>query len=378
MNGVVERSVSARRIRGKPHGRRLASGCFFLWASEAGSENVPPTSMSDNVSGEKIVEKTVEKVVEGIVLDDLGKRFGDFVAADGISLTVSPGTAVGFLGPNGAGKSTTMRMIAGILTPDSGRATVCGFDSASDSKRAKQALGYLPEGAPSYAEMTPRSFLRFVASARGLVSRGGSSPADRALERAGLEDVADQTIDTLSKGYKRRVGLAQAIVHDPPALVLDEPTDGLDPNQKRRMRELIREMSRTKAILISTHLLEEMEATCSEATIICEGRVAARGTAEEFRAQAPGHNAIELSVAGHALEEVKRALSSVSLLERIEVLASSPSVAKTLLIPSGGENISAATADRLASAGIAPLEMIVRRGSLDDYFRDVTGEGGSS
>jgi len=209
-----------------------------------------------------------------ILIDSLVKRFGAFAAVDGISFAVERGTVLGFLGPNGAGKSTTMKMITGFLPPTAGRVRVCGHDVQAEPLAAKRRIGYLPEGAPTYPDMTPLAFLEFVARVRGLKGRAA---IDRATERTDLGAVLHQPIDTLSKGYRRRVGLAQAILHDPDVLILDEPTDGLDPNQKHEVRRLIRAMAADKAIILSTHILEEVEAVCTRALIIGRGKVLAEG-----------------------------------------------------------------------------------------------------
>src|SRR5690606_36543229 len=200
-----------------------------------------------------------------IEADGLTKSFGTLKAVDGISLEVPRGQVLGFLGPNGAGKSTTMRLITGFLEPDAGRARIAGFDVQEEAREAKRRLGYLPEGAPLYAEMTARGLLTFVAEVRGFAGTAPASAAAKAVERTGSRPALDQTIDTLSKGYKRRVGIAQAILHEPEVLIMDEPTDGLDPNQKHQVRELIAEMARDTAIVVSTHILEEVEAVCTRA-----------------------------------------------------------------------------------------------------------------
>lgn len=215
-----------------------------------------------------------------INIQNLVKKFGPFTAVDGISLTVARGEVLGFLGPNGAGKSTTMKMLTGFLTPTSGTITVCGHDVAEAPLDAKRVIGYLPEGAPAYGDMTPRSFLAFIADVRGLSGEERQWRLDKVADQVNIIDVLDQPIDTLSKGYKRRVGLAQAILHDPPVLVLDEPTDGLDPNQKHEVRTLIQGMAKEKAIIISTHILEEVEAVCRRAIIIAQGRIVAEGRPE--------------------------------------------------------------------------------------------------
>jgi ABC-2 type transport system ATP-binding protein len=222
-----------------------------------------------------------------IEIRGLVKHFGSLKAVDGVSFDVGQGEVLGFLGPNGAGKSTTMKMVTGFLTPTAGTVRVAGHDVGTDPVAAKSAIGYLPEGAPAYPDMTPLAFLRFVGEIRGL---GGSDLDRRISEVVGkvhLEGVLRQPIETLSKGFKRRVGLAQAILHDPKVLVMDEPTDGLDPNQKHEVRTLIREMGRSKAIVLSTHILEEVEAVCTRAIIITQGRVVFDGRPEELEAQAP-------------------------------------------------------------------------------------------
>ena len=231
-----------------------------------------------------------------IELRKLVKRFGPvhggILAVDNVSFSVSPGEVLGFLGPNGAGKSTTMKMITGFLTPTSGSVLVAGHDVASQPLKAKEQIGYLPEGAPGYPDMTPASFLAFCAEARGLTGDAKRTAIDLAVKRTNLEGVLRQPIETLSKGFKRRVGLAQAILHEPRVLILDEPTDGLDPNQKHEVRNLIREMARAegdkgKAIVLSTHILEEVEAVCTRAIIIAGGRVVADATPKELAKRHP-------------------------------------------------------------------------------------------
>jgi ABC-2 type transport system ATP-binding protein len=222
-----------------------------------------------------------------IIIEDLVRRFGALVAVGGISLRVNRGEVLGFLGPNGAGKSTTMKMITGFIAPSEGRITVCGHDIVENQLEAQASIGYLPEGAPAYPDMTPQQFLEFIAQVRGLKDDAARAAIDKAVTSTGLGGVLDQRIETLSKGFKRRVGLAQAILHDPPVLIMDEPTDGLDPNQKQSVRNLIRSMSANKAIIISTHILEEVDAVCSRAVIIDRGRIVADGTPAELLARSP-------------------------------------------------------------------------------------------
>jgi ABC-2 type transport system ATP-binding protein len=222
-----------------------------------------------------------------IEIEGLTKHFAGFTAVDNVSFRVAKGEVLGFLGPNGAGKSTTMKMLAGFVSPDSGTARILGHDVQSDSIAARRALGFLPEGAPTYPEMPVTAFLRFVARIRGYRGKEVADRVARALELTQLEGVRLQAIETLSKGFKRRVGLAQALLHDPPVLVLDEPTDGLDPNQKHEVRRLIAQMAPDKAIIISTHILEEVEAVCSRAIVIANGRIVADSTPKELAARHP-------------------------------------------------------------------------------------------
>ncbi|HKR36341.1 MAG TPA: ATP-binding cassette domain-containing protein [Steroidobacteraceae bacterium] len=222
-----------------------------------------------------------------IEISHLSKRYGELVAVDDISFNVQSGEVLGFLGPNGAGKSTTMKMITGFLTPTGGSVRVCGHDVESAPLAAKACMGYLPEGAPSYGEMSVRSFLGFIADIRGLAGDRRRSRLDDVIARLGLQSVLEQVIETLSKGYKRRLGLAQALLHDPQVLILDEPTDGLDPNQKHEVRELISAMSKDKIIVISTHILEEVDAVCGRAIIIAAGRILADDTPQALARRAP-------------------------------------------------------------------------------------------
>ncbi|MCB9947495.1 MAG: ATP-binding cassette domain-containing protein [Rhodospirillaceae bacterium] len=217
-----------------------------------------------------------------IELDHLTRRFGALVAVDDVTFTVTRGEVVGLIGPNGAGKTTAMRMASGFLPPTAGRARICGADVQDRPLAARRALGYLPEGAPAYGDMAAGAYLRFIAGAQGLRGRTARAALDRVASLAGLAPVWRQRIDTLSKGYRRRVALAAALIHDPPALILDEPTDGLDPNQRHEMRNLIKTMAPDKAIVISTHMLEEVAAVCTRAVVIADGRIMADGKPEEL------------------------------------------------------------------------------------------------
>lgn len=223
-----------------------------------------------------------------IEVSHLSKSYGAKTAVSDISFRVQRGDILGFLGPNGAGKSTTMKMITGFLRPSGGTASVGGVDVGTDPVAVKRQVGYLPESAPAYGEMTVREFLEFIAEARGFIGTTANEPVARALRLTHLEAVQTQSIETLSKGYKQRVGFAQALLHDPDVLVLDEPTDGLDPNQKNEVRALIKELAQDKAIVLSTHILEEVEAICTRIILISEGRVVVDETPAEFQARQPG------------------------------------------------------------------------------------------
>lgn len=217
-------------------------------------------------------------------VENLKKNFGSFEAVKGISFTVKKGEVLGFLGPNGAGKSTTMRMITGFLPPTSGTAVICGHDISTDAVAAKAAIGYLPESAPSYRAMVVEEYLNFIAQIRGFSGRVAREKVEAVIAKAHLEPVAKKTIETLSKGYRQRTCFAQAIIHDPKVLIMDEPTDGLDPNQKFTVREMIKEMSAEKAIVISTHILEEVDAVCTRAIVIAGGEIKADGTPSALKA----------------------------------------------------------------------------------------------
>jgi len=229
---------------------------------------------------------------------NLVRRFGPVRAVNGLSFTVEPGEVVAFLGPNGAGKTTTLRMICGFLAPTAGSVRICGHDVAREPVAARRCLGYLPEGAPLYPDMTPRALLGFAATMRGLSWGERRRAVARAVARARLEEVLDRPVETLSKGYRRRVALAQAILHDPPVLLLDEPTDGLDPNQKEGVRRLIRELAGDRVVLLSTHILEEVDAVCSRVLVLARGRLLFDGTPDEFRARSRRHGGLRMVLRG--------------------------------------------------------------------------------
>jgi ABC-2 type transport system ATP-binding protein len=300
-----------------------------------------------------------------IEVDNLVKRFGPLTAVDGVSFNVSQGEVLGFLGPNGAGKSTTMKMITGFLTPSDGTVRVCGHDVREAALAAKAAIGYLPEGAPAYPDMTPRGFLDFVADVRGLKGPDRRQRLDYVIENVRIGGVLEQPIDTLSKGFKRRVGLAQAILHDPPVLILDEPTDGLDPNQKFEVRGLIRDMAKDKAIVISTHILEEVDAVCSRAMIIARGRILADGAPQELEARASTYNAVRITTSNN---EAAAALSALDRVSRVETL----SEGRYLVYPTDGNSIVSEISELTRERGWAVSELTVEPARLDEVFRDVT------
>jgi len=297
----------------------------------------------------------------------LTKRYGELTAVDGISFKVEPGRVLGFLGPNGAGKSTTMKMIAGFLTPTSGAALVCGHDVSAEPLAAKRVVGYLPEGAPCYGEMNPLRFLNFVADVRGLSGARRTQRIDDVIERLHLNAVLAQPIETLSKGFKRRVGLAQAILHDPAVLILDEPTDGLDPNQKHEVRTLINAMAKDKTIVVSTHILEEVHAVCSRAIIIAQGRVLADATPAELEARSRYYQAVSLTAANVAA--AKEALSRIADVAAVEI---DPQDHRITAFPKAGRQIFAAVSDLLKAQGIQVSEVQLESGRLDEVFRTIT------
>src|SRR3954468_20975918 len=247
-----------------------------------------------------------------IKVDNLVKTFGPKRAVDGVSFSVERGEVLGFLGPNGAGKSTTMRMITGFIPPTEGKVTVGGFDMVENPIPAKRLIGYLPENAPAYTDMTVYGFLNFCAEIRGLKGDARKKAVARAVEMCFLESVLHQSVETLSKGYRHRTCFAQSIIHDPDVLVLDEPTDGLDPNQKHEVRQLIRRMGEKKAIIFSTHILEEVDAVCSRAIIIDRGRIVANGTPQELKQRSDVAGAISLRVLGVGADAVKQRLAGIA------------------------------------------------------------------
>lgn len=307
-----------------------------------------------------------------IEVQSLRKRFGSVLAVDDVTFTVKRGEVLGFLGPNGAGKSTTMKVITGYLPPSDGTAVVCGFDIRTAPVEAKRTMGYLPEGSPLYGDMTPEGFLRFVAQVRGVNGLKRKQRIEQLIELIGLSEVLHRRIETLSKGYRRRVGVASAILHDPDVLVLDEPTDGLDPNQKHDVRELIRTMGGTKAIIISTHILEEVDAVCDRAIIIDHGRIVSDGTPAQLHAKAREHNAVFMTMPDtDAVRAVER-LKAVGGLARVDRRKAANGSSEVVAIPQNGAFVADKVAATLRESGIHVSEIRSEPGKLETVFREIT------
>jgi len=307
-----------------------------------------------------------------IEIQGLKKYFGQIRAVEDVSFSVARGEVLGFLGPNGAGKSTTMKMVAGFLAPTAGTARVCGFDVEADPIKAKQKTGYLPEGAPAYPDMNAASFLDFIAAIRGFDGIARAKRVAEAVERTQLGGILHQPIDTLSKGFKRRVGLAQALLHDPQVLILDEPTDGLDPNQKHEVRKLIRSMAADKAIVISTHILEEVDAICTRAVVIAKGRVLADGTPEALERRSRWHYAVSIVADQADMAALQRALSAHDGVGGFERVAGEDGLAMLTAFPNAGKPMLAELGAIVRGTGIRVDEIREERGRLDEVFRDIT------
>jgi ABC-2 type transport system ATP-binding protein len=305
-----------------------------------------------------------------IKTEHLSKRYEALTAVDDVSFQVVPGEVLGFLGPNGAGKTTTMRMLAGFVTPSAGHASICGHDIETDPIGAKTSLGYLPEGAPSYGEMSVHGFLGFIADLRQLEGNRRQTRLDYVIARLQLEGVLEQSIETLSKGFRRRVGLAQAIIHDPPVLILDEPTDGLDPNQKHEVRTLINEMARDKIIVISTHILEEVEAVCSRAIIIARGRIVADDTPLGLAARSRYHNAVSLQLErADQLPNLQAAIAALPSVAGVEV---NERDGRLTALPRAGATILPTLSELAERLGLKLKELHLESGRLDEVFRTIT------
>ena len=309
-----------------------------------------------------------------IEIDRLTKHYGQHTVVDDLSFQCAPGEVLGFLGPNGAGKSTTMKMITGFVAPSAGRVVVCGHDIADDALAARKRLGYLPEGAPSYPEMTPGSFLDFVADIRELSGADRKRRLDDVIDKLHLGPVLNQSIDTLSKGFKRRVGLAQAILNDPDVLILDEPTDGLDPNQKHEVRRLIQSMAADKLIVISTHILEEVEAVCNRAIIIAEGKILADDTPHNLAMRSRYHNAVRLTLAdATAMNEVQAAMEQLETVQTTESDRDHASITAIADAESADAETWRQVSELVAKNDWQVSGLQLETGRLDEVFRQITG-----
>jgi ABC-2 type transport system ATP-binding protein len=307
-----------------------------------------------------------------IRVQELKKFFGPKKAVNGVSFTVEKGEVLGFLGPNGAGKSTTMRMITGFIPPTGGTVLVGGFDMLEDPLQAKRLIGYLPENAPAYSEMRVTDFLAFVAELRGLTGVAKRAAVDRVIEMCFLDSVTDQTVETLSKGYKHRTCFAQSIIHDPEVLILDEPTEGLDPNQKHEVRTLIRRMGERKAIIFSTHILEEVEAVCSRAIIIDRGQIVANGTPVELKQRSQNAGAVRVRFT-NGIPDIIEQLSQLRLVARVDWLNGSASSLRVMAKEkTAAPELSRAIGELAARKRWAIEELHVEEGRLDDVFRSIT------
>ena len=300
------------------------------------------------------------------------KVFGTKRAVDGVSFSVERGEVLGFLGPNGAGKSTTMRMITGFIPPSEGRITVGGYDVVDAPIQARRLIGYLPENAPAYTDMTVYGFLNFTAEIRGLRGEAKKKAVERVVETCHLEGVLHQSVETLSKGYRHRTCFAQSTIHDPDVLVLDEPTDGLDPNQKHEVRQLIRKMGESKAIVFSTHILEEVDAVCSRAIIIDRGRIVANGTPQELRQKSEWAGAVTLRVSGVTATGLSQKLSQLSPVRRTTILKEEATSVTARVFPKSSVNGTLASTIADAALGWRIEEMHTEEGRLDEVFRNIT------
>jgi ABC-2 type transport system ATP-binding protein len=308
-----------------------------------------------------------------IEVRNLRKSFGAKTAVDGVSFKVEMGEVLGFLGPNGAGKSTTMRMITGFIPPSEGEVFVGGFNMLDNPLPAKSLIGYLPENAPSYTDMTVLGFLRFTAEIRGLRGEDRKRAVDRVVEMCFLESVLHQSIETLSKGFRHRTCFAQSIIHDPPVLVLDEPTDGLDPNQKHEVRTLIRKMGQTKAIVFSTHILEEVEAACSRAIIIDRGQIVANGTPDELKQRSEHAGAVTVRLLDGSSAEVMQRLKQLPAVGKCAVLSESPVTVRAYLKKNGASGDLARAIGEIAVTERWRIEELhTEEGRLDEVFRNIT------
>ncbi len=310
-----------------------------------------------------------------IKVENLTRTFGPKVAVNNVTFAVGRGEILGFLGPNGAGKSTTMRMITGFIPPTSGRVSVGDHDIIEDSIAAKRLVGYLPENAPSYTDMTVWQFLNFTAELRGFRGAARSDAVKRVVDTCFLHNVVHQSVDTLSKGYRHRLCFAQSIIHDPEVLIMDEPTDGLDPNQKHEVRNLIRRMGEKKAIIFSTHILEEVEAVCTRAIIIDRGTIVASGTPNELKSRSENAGVLSVRVSGQPSDQVRQKLEALPSVKRAALASGEGSAVQIRVYPRSREQngeLRAAVADLVAREHWRVEELHAEEGRLDEVFRSIT------
>ena len=342
-------------------------------ADNAGGAGKQPGSDADaGVHDGASSQRGKQPVSKLLEISGLTKRFGPITAVDDLSMSVDRGEVVGFLGPNGSGKTTTMRMVTGYLPPTAGEIRVADHDVVRHPIEIKRRIGYLPEGAPAYGDMSPRSLFGFIADVRAIAGAAKRTAVDRSIALLELEPVAHQMIETLSKGFKRRVGLGAAILHDPELLILDEPTDGLDPNQKHQVRELLKGMSGDKAIVISTHILEEVDAVCTRAVVISRGRMLADELPQTLEARSHWHNAVAIRVQAAHLERAIAAIGAVASVASVETVAQTAELADLVVYPANGQEILSPVRDAVHDGGIGYSEIRVERGRLEEVFRQLT------
>lgn len=303
-----------------------------------------------------------------ISVKNITKKFADFLAVDDLSFEVKAGDVVGFLGPNGAGKSTSMKMITGFLRPDAGDVVVAGYSVSQDPIEVQKRIGYLPEGAPAYGDMTVLQFLSFIADVREISASDKQSRIADVIAKVQLESVLNKPIDNLSKGFKRRVGLAQAIIHDPDILILDEPTDGLDPNQKHQVRRLIQNLATNKIVVVSTHILEEVTAVCNRVIIIANGKLCFNDTPDALLKQSKYHNAITLHAKGSVEPSLFDSVASINSV----VMSATPN--SLTIFPNKGADVLQEVQNVIKDNDLMIEQLYIEQGRLDEVFRDITGE----
>lgn len=319
------------------------------------------------------MKPTVGAKTEMIEVKNLTRHFGHIAAVENVSFTVQKGDVLGFLGPNGAGKSTTMRMITGYIPPTSGTAVIGGFDICEEPLKAREKIGYLSETVPVYHDMSVSGFLKFCGEIRGFYGKENKRKVSEIIEKCFLEEVRNQNIGTLSKGYRQRVCFAQSIIHDPEYLIMDEPTDGLDPNQKHVVRQMIREMSGNKAIILSTHILEEMDAVCNRAVVISRGRIVVDETPDELRSRSVLHNAIIMEIETPDVEKAISAMGNIEGVKEVQITERMPDSTTVMVYPADrSKSVSVDVSHAMAHLGVSVLSFHVEHGRLNEVFRQLT------